>query len=503
MAGEGTPSDCGLGNTAEGGRTIPIDFIPLEIIVVDEEARIVGWNKAKQDSGSRLPNVGDVMYVDYASRHGIDMHAELMRCMETGKTKFFPDMPYRDEILSITISPFPGGALTIRENITERKLLAEEMERRRRMEAVATLAGAFAHDFNNVLTAPVGYAQLLERTSLDEAQRGFVGVIRDSMKKASSLASRIRRLSTSGMSKKRSIGLAEAADKAFREVGGYAGGMNVNVENLINPGVNVLADMVDVHHILTELAKNSVDATASSISISTEPYTAVKEDPAGLAEGEYFHITFADNGTGMDKVAKARAFDPLFTTREKKEGEKGKGLGLSMVYNIVVRESNGNVRIESEPGKGTAVHIYLPKAGRPERDTSAEISIPTEVRGGNETVLVVDDEDNLRKLVGQELGDLGYTVLEAEDGAKGLEVYNAHRDSIGLVLLDLVMPKMSGYEVLERILEKDPDAKVVICSARGEDPEREALLARAKAIVRKPYLPLEILTGTVREVLDS
>ncbi len=514
MAGEGTPSDREpAGSSSDLERAVKFssalfDYNPIETIVVDREGKVVQWNKAKENSGSRLPAVGDVMYVDYAGKHRIDMHAELMKCMETGEVRQFPDMPYGDEILSITIAPFPEGAIIARENMTERKLIEEEQGTRRRMEAVATLAGAIAHDFNNLFAGADGYAQLMERTNLSQDQARYLEVIRESLERATGLAGRVYRLAKTGIVRKRSIDAAEAADKALRTLEDNEAARNITVENMLEPEKSyVLADVVDIHYVLTELAKNSADAIDASgreghIRVSAEQYTAKKHDATGLAEGEYFHIMFEDNGIGMPKEVRRRAFDPMFTTKEKEGGEKGKGLGLAIVYNVVTRDNDGHIALESKQGEGTTVHLYLPKAEPPEKKERQSRFAMQAVKGGSETILVIEDDTNLRKLAMQTLGDRGYQTLEAGDGVEGLEVYHANRGSIGAVLLDLTMPKMSGYEVLEKMLEADPDVKVIICSAHGEDELRKGILGRAKAIVRKPY-ELDDLGGTVREVLDS
>ncbi|MBA7667118.1 Sensor kinase CckA [subsurface metagenome] len=187
-------------------------------------------------------------------------------------------------------------------------------------------------------------------------------------------------------------------------------------------------------------------------------------DITGLPEGEYVHITFEDNGCGMSDEVRRRAFDPLFTTKVK-GGRRGQGLGLAMVFNIITGRYGGNIDIESEEGKGTAFHIYLPK-GQPEE----EVKVFDSIRGGDETVLIIEDEEPVSRLAESLLKRFGYKVLTASDGEEGLDMYTKTRKAIDLVLLDLTMPRMSGRIVFKRMLSINPDVKVIICSGQSKRP---------------------------------
>jgi len=197
----------------------------------------------------------------------------------------------------------------------------------------------------------------------------------------------------------------------------------------------------------------------------------------------------------MSEEVKRQAFDPLFTTKGRST-QKGQGLGLAMVYNIITRNHNGFIDIETTEGKGTTFHIYLPKA---EAEISTESTEIISVAGGNETILIVEDEESVIRMTEKVLERYGYSVLTAADGQEGLDVYKAKRDSIDLVLLDLTMPIMSGKMFLERILDIDQDVKVIISSGQGEEEMQKYTMA--KGYISKPY-NIRNLAQTVRMVLD-
>ena len=234
-----------------------------------------------------------------------------------------------------------------------------------------------------------------------------------------------------------------------------------------------------------------------TIRIRAKRYSIKNKDNTGLRKGEYVHILFEDSGTGMSDEVKRQAFDPLFTTKEKGI-QKGQGLGLAMVYNIVTRNNEGHISIESRKGKGTTFHIILPKAEPVEKAEPKKVLKPA---GGNETVLVIDDEEIIRELAANVLEDCGYNVLTAGDGRQGLDRYTTNKDSIDVILLDLAMPEMSGEMVFEEMLKINPDIKVIISSGYSEEDALKGILSRAKAYISKPYKAKQLIDA-VRAVLD-
>ncbi|HXX62499.1 MAG TPA: response regulator, partial [Bacteroidota bacterium] len=210
----------------------------------------------------------------------------------------------------------------------------------------------------------------------------------------------------------------------------------------------------------------------------------------------YIRVSIADTGIGMSEGVRSRIFEPFFTT---KPPGKGTGLGLAVVYGIV-RSHNGLIDVESTPDIGTTVHVYL--VAFPHEKLSAAIEREEPVKGGSETILVVEDEGALREIVSELLGSYGYTVINAEDGISGYEAFRDHQQRIRAVITDMGLPRLSGQDLFGRILEADPRARVILASGYL-DPELKSRLFRqgAKAFIQKPYQPREILR-VIRGVLD-
>ena len=323
--------------------------------------------------------------------------------------------------------------------------------------------------------------------------------------RAADLVRQFQSLSKGTVSKKTAIDLYEASKEVFNL-------LEKTTDKLIDKRIDlkpeefyVTADPSALNQVLLNLGTNAVKAIEERgvkqgdyIRIRAKEYTVTGRDKTGITEGKYVHIFFEDNGTGMSDEVKRQAFDPLFTTRDK-SSQKGQGLGLAMVYSIITRKHNGNIDIESARGEGTTFHIYLPKAKPQEQAEPKEVM---GVAGGNETVLIVEDEEMVRNLAEVVLNNYGYNILTAHDGKHGLDVYTENKDSIDLVLLDLTMPEMSGHMVFEAILQINPDVKVIISSGHGEEDTRQGISSKAKAWVSKPYRTTE-LVQTVRTVLDS
>ena len=198
----------------------------------------------------------------------------------------------------------------------------------------------------------------------------------------------------------------------------------------------------------------------------------------------------------MSKEVKRRAFEPLFSTKMR-GSEKGQGLGLTMVYNIIIRNHKGYIDIDTKEGFGTTFHIFLPKAVA--IDHSKSVQRPTFI-GGKETILIIEDEDPIRELTSEFLTEYGYTIISASDGLAGLEMYKEKQDDIELILLDLTMPKLSGKKVLEKVIKLNSDVKVIISSGHSEDEMKK--YHHAKGFIAKPY-KLKDLLHYIRSVLDN
>jgi CheY-like chemotaxis protein len=277
---------------------------------------------------------------------------------------------------------------------------------------------------------------------------------------------------------------------------------DIELATALEPGLPpILADRTQIEQIVLNLAINARDAmpTGGTLTLGTASVEFSGETlPQGLQPGRYVLLSVSDSGTGMDEETKSRMFDPFFTTKPRGEGT---GLGLATVYGIV-RQSNGAVDVESEPGQGTTLRIYFPPADRPEGPEPLRQFLRERPRG-TETVLLVEDEPAVRALARKALTGSGYRVLEAEDAAEALSVAHGQNGPIHLLLADVVMPHMNGRELAESLALFYPDAKVLFMSGHTEDAIiRHGVQTRGIPFLQKPFTP-DTLARKVREVLDS
>jgi two-component system cell cycle sensor histidine kinase/response regulator CckA len=386
----------------------------------------------------------------------------------------------------------------------ERKHLEEQLRQSQKMEAIGRLAGGIAHDFNNLLTAIIGYSQLLlSRLNEDDPMRMEIVEIEKSGRRAASLTSQLLAFSRKQVIQPRVLDLNSVIsdlDKMLRRVIGE----DIDLINVLNRTLApVKMDPGQVEQIIMNLAVNGRDAMPRGGRLIIETRNVefdehFTESEVLIPPGSYVLLSVSDTGCGMDIETQARIFEPFFTT---KPAGKGTGLGLSTVYGIV-KQSGGDICFQSEPGRGTTFKVYLPTAdGRVEavspRSTTV-VALPS-----SETILIVEDEETVRKLTHQVLKMQGYTVLEACDGTEALSICDQQDVTIDLMLTDVVMPRISGAELAKRALSMRPEMKVMCMSGypdtstidRGEfDPSIPFL--------QKPFTP-SALARKVREVLDG
>ena len=265
----------------------------------------------------------------------------------------------------------------------------------------------------------------------------------------------------------------------------------------------ICADINEIHQVFMNLGTNAVHAIeAKGVKKGDYMRLSVKSGPengSGLKHlpwGKFYHICFADTGSGMSGSVLKKAFDPLFTTKQGVENT-GQGLGLAMVHDIVTKRHNGHIEITSTPGKGTVFHIFLPKADK--ACSSAEPQC--DIKGGTETILVVDDDTAVRESIKTALEDFGYEVILSCDGEEGLSIFKENYTTINAVLLDMVMPKMSGKELLKQMLKIDPEVKVIISSGHREEQYDDTIIGSAKNYLNKPF-EIDELENMLRQVLD-
>lgn len=387
-------------------------------------------------------------------------------------------------------------------DITEQKKLQEQLRQSQKMEAIGHLAGGVAHDFNNILSAIVGYTHLtLMKMKEDDPLRANLQHVLDSSEKAANLTQSLLAFSRKQVMAMKTVNLNEIVHgmmKIFDRVIGEDIKLRLNtaVHDLI-----VKADKNQIEQALMNLVTNARDAIphGGMITITTEEIEIdegfIRMNLFGES-GRYAVITITDTGQGMDEKTKENIFEPFFTT---KEVGKGTGLGLAMVYGTI-RQHNGFINVYSSPGQGTTFRIYLPlvKAAVQTVEEEAERVLSS----GDETVLLVEDDDAVRMSTKALLEMSGYTVMEAADGEHAIRLFREHRDVIQIVISDIIMPGQSGKDVYEEMKKIKSGLKVLFISGYPYDMlTRKGILAEGVNFISKPLRP-DVLLRKVREVLD-
>jgi PAS domain S-box-containing protein len=402
----------------------------------------------------------------------------------------------------------PDGRLVAVEgvgrDITERRTLEEQLRQAQKMEAIGLLAGGVAHDFNNMLTVIIGYADMImDDDAPTTAICRKVEVLRKAAEHAVTLTRQLLAFGRKQLLQLRVLNInaiIESSSQMLRR----SIGEDVELVTTLDAGLgSVKTDAGQIEQILMNLVVNAKHAMAvgGKITIETKNVMLDEHRKAGTPEdnsGSFVMLAVSDTGCGMDAATQARIFEPFYTT---KGLGKGTGLGLSIVYGIVT-QSGGHVRVVSEPGQGARFEIFLPRV-EAMKESPAPPAIPSEVPTGSETILVVEDEPDLRQLIGAILKKAGYEALTARDGEEALRICEEHKRKIGLILTDMIMPGMSGPALVESMLERNPGMRVlymsgyagdVIASDRGLDP--------GIPFIQKPFNFLS-LTRKVREILDG
>jgi two-component system cell cycle sensor histidine kinase/response regulator CckA len=383
-------------------------------------------------------------------------------------------------------------------NLSETRHLEEQLRQAQKMEAVGRLAGGVAHDFNNLLTAILGYAELLLDSDPSEDVRKSADEIRKAGERAAALTKQLLAFSRKQGLQPKILDLNEV----LAEVDGMLRrtlGEDVTYEAERDPHLwRVLADPGQLQQVLLNLAVNARDAMAEGgvLRITTRNVTlraaSLPEVPK-VAEGDYVLLEVCDSGHGMDAEVLSHAFEPFFTTKER---GKGTGLGLSTVYGIV-KQSGGYVHIESEPGKGTRVLVYLTRV-HGAADSLSNVTPRFLSRGGTETILLVEDEESVRRLASLLLERSGYRLLVASSAEEALETARGYAGQIDLLLTDVVLPGLNGRRLADLLGPERPSMKVVFAS--GYFDER-GILEPGSDFIQKPFNP-ETLARSIRRALD-
>jgi len=371
------------------------------------------------------------------------------------------------------------------------------------MEAIGQLAGGVAHDFNNILTAIIGFGNLAKaKLRPGDPLRTLIDQILASSDRAANLTRSLLAFSRKQVLIRKPVDLNDLVRNVEKLLVRLIGEDIELTTSLTRNSLIVMADAGQIEQVLMNLATNARDAMPSGgrLAIATG-VQAQGEDLMGFQgsgkSGDCALITVSDTGSGMDEATQEKIFEPFFTT---KELGKGTGLGLAMVYGIV-KQHDGNISIHSEPGRGTTFRIDLPLIAQQVEETQVEAKEP--LIGGTETLLLAEDDQDVRVLTTTVLREFGYHVLEAVDGQDALEQYKVHAKEIDLLILDVVMPKLSGKHVLDAVKAIQPDTKTLFMSGYTADLfNKKGFFEEGVQFVAKPFSPLDLLRK-IRSILDA
>ena len=496
-----------------------LETVDEGFLVIDRDYTVLSVNKAYALMSAMTPKeiIGRKCYeVSHkitrpCYEQGEDCAVRRVFETETPHTVIHTHREGTGTILSVETKAFPlrdesgrvFAAIEIINNITDKKRLEDQLRHSQKMEAVGLLAGGISHDFNNILTAIIGYGNLLKmKTSSDDPLRNYIEQILASSARAANLTQGLLAFSRKQVINPRPMGINEAT-RRFEKLLIRLIGEDVELRTDLAPAeMTILADSSQMEQVLMNLATNARDAMprGGTLTVRTEHIVIgddfLKEHGFGDA-GSYACISICDTGTGMDQKTREHIFDPFFTT---KEPGRGTGLGLAIVYGIM-KQNGGYVLVESEPGKGSCFRLYFPIVTAAVEYSRVSEPLPPEE--GRETILIAEDDATIRQLTHTMLSEFGYTVIEAADGEDAVAKFKEHQDAVKLIILDVVMPKMNGKEARDRIVAIKPDVKTLYVTGYNADIIRaKGITEESQNIILKPVSPMDLLRS-VRRILDN
>jgi two-component system cell cycle sensor histidine kinase/response regulator CckA len=438
------------------------------------------------------------MREDPGAPPGIAAGADLL-----GRRKDGSEFPVEVSLSNIATAKGVFGIVFI-SDISQRRLMEEELVQAHKMEAVGRLAGGVAHDFNNMLTVISGYNRMIldELPPLDPLRDNAQEILK-AADRAAALTNQLLAFSRRQIIRPRVLNVNVVLaniEKMLRRL------IVEDIELVLRPAEeigNIKADPAHIEQAIVNLALNARDAMAAEGRITIESAnvhldeTYTRSHP-GIEPGEFVMIAVSDTGQGMDAETRRHIFEPFFTT---KDPGKGTGLGLATVYGMV-KQSGGDIWVYSELGRGSTFKLYFPKVLEPVPESGGNESEPQEAHG-DDIVLVVEDERAVRELAVKMMQQLGYTVLEAASGAEAIEISNMYPARISLMVTDVVMPNISGRQLAEALLVSRPAMKVLYLSGYTEDTVlRHGVLDASVDFLPKPF-SREILARKIRAILTS
>lgn len=488
---------------------------PMAIVGMDGEQRVCIWNEAaehifgwteREVLGKPYPLVQEEEWEDF--RKGLKDQAEGMtiRSHETQRTHKdgkkvqvrLSAAAFRDQNEKV------AGWVGLLEDVTEQKLLEAQYRQAQKMEAIGQLVGGIAHDFNNVLGVVVGSAEVLaESLKPGDAGARYLGDILSASSRATGLVKQLLAFTRQQVLEPRVL-VANETVRGIESMLRRVIGENIELHDSLAPDLwRVKVDPGQLEQVVLNLAVNARDAMPEGGKLIIETKNIVADElygrtHKGMQPGAYVMLCVSDTGTGMDAVTQSRIFEPFFTTKEK---GKGTGLGLSTVYGIV-QQSGGHIWVYSEVGRGTAFKIYFPRTEEM-AVVEAPMPAPATAPGGDEKIMLVEDEDSLRALGCEILRQSGYEVLEAAGPKEALELVEKNGQAIDLLMTDVIMPGMSGHALAELLKPRFAGLRILYVSGYTDDAiARHGVLEPGVEFLQKPYTR-SALTQKIRSMLDA
>ncbi|MBW6505058.1 PAS domain S-box protein [bacterium] len=503
-----------------------IEASPLAIVTFDPEGVVTMWNPAAERIFGWSENEALGTRLPFVPAGKQEESLALRRRALLGEVFTEPELHRRrvdgsPVVVSVSTSPLrrPDGTIfgimSILMDVTERKaaeeardrqaIVGEQLRQSQKMDAVRRLAGGVAHDFNNLLTSISGHSDLLlHRLPEYSTLRRDVEEIRKAGDRAAALTRQLLAFSRRQILQPEVLDLNEAVTNMGETLRRLVG-EDIELSTALSPSLSrVKADPGQMEQVIECLVVNARDAMPDGgrITVSTADAELSASYAASHLEvrpGPHVLLSVADTGQGMSDEAQSHLFDPFFITKER---EKGTGFGLATVYGIV-QQSGGHIRVNSATGRGSTFLVYLPRVEPPEDGVrGADRPLLPHPSPGTETILLTEDEEGVRRLVREILSGNGYKVLEAGNGREALLLSEAHRGGIHLLLTDVMMPKMGGRELVERIRLQRPDLRILYMSGYTDDAIlRHGVMENGIPFLQKPFTA-EGLARKVREVLD-
>jgi len=487
-----------------------IDASPLAIVRLDPQGNVQGWSRAaerifgwreEEVLGKQLPTVPAEESRDFQALLERAARGEVLTGYTTRRRR--KDGTLADiRLWTASLHGSSGevrGQIGVVADITEQMRLEQQLTHSQKMEAMGRLAGGVAHDFNNVITVVSGYGHMvLDGVKNDPDLREAAEEVLKAADRAAALANQLLTFSRHQVIEPKALKI-NALVRDMERMLGRVIGKHIDLQVVARPGVGLVrADAGQIEQVLMNLVVNARDAMPGGGTLTVETANVVLDEnsrtQSGVAPGDYVMLAVSDTGTGMDPETRSHLFEPFFTTKER---GKGTGLGLSIVYGII-KQHGGDIWVSSERGKGTTFKIYLPQTAASTDTVVPGDPAPPPV-SGNETVLLVECEPGVRRLVRSTLEHYGYRVLEAESGRQALETEASHQGRIDLLLTDVALPEMSGPDVANALAARRSGVKALYLS--GVAVDRGGLAAGAR-FLEKPF-NAEALARKIREVLDD